>query len=882
MEIFFLIILLLVMASALASGFPVAFALPGAAIITMAVAGVSGYLVAGNSSIYFTQDGPIGWITSAITNFRSTYWDVERDTLIAIPLFIYMGLMLQKSKIAEELLITMGQLFGKIPGGLGISVILVGGLLAATTGIVGATVIAMGLISLPAMLRNNYKQSLATGIITASGTLGQIIPPSIVLIIIADQLSNASDIANSLRIQEYKMFTGESTMPSQFSVTSTSAGEMFLGSLIPGLILVGLYVSYVLIYALLNPKSAPPLSIEKSFETAFYKKVFFSLIPPLVLIVIVLGSILYGIATVNQAGAIGAIGATIMAGYKLYPDKKHTYTPATIALVSTFIILILHSFFNLNIKQTLSSYNQIGVLIASIAVTALIISIVWSFWRAFKIDNTLRDVSSETTITTTLVFIILIGAAMLTAGFRAFGGEELVREFLLSLPGGFWTQFIVVMALIFILGFFIDYLEIAIVVIPIVTPILLLDPAANITALWLGVMIGLNMQTSFLTPPFGFSLFYLRGVAPAKVKTTEIWKGAIPFIGLQLFALVIIGYLPSIANYLPARSYLTSDVSPPPTNPKLEKCIINYQFGIFAKDKSKLIQLIENNKNLDISFLPQDKKELLQNHTKLALQVFPMIDEVKNKKIKLDNFSKDYYDLHTSVRKLQRQIHFTENKIKILKDDIKIYEKTNTDAIKKITNNINDLQKEIEQIQNQIPKEWKDKYANYKKLQKDYLQSLKQYMRNTDESYLQLINLKKEIQDIKNINSIVAEIEQLNTNLFKLSKEALNEKLNTILEKTDKLNGMGSVSDAIYAATEKSKSNAVEEVRTLNNNALDLLKQDIKWREIAFQQLLPSLNKYEKEIRDTIGLRSQTNLTKEQAIYVAECNAHHEDISLHF
>ncbi len=882
MEIFFLIILLLVMASALASGFPVAFALPGAAIITMAVAGVSGYLVAGNSSIYFTQDGPIGWITSAITNFRSTYWDVERDTLIAIPLFIYMGLMLQKSKIAEELLITMGQLFGKIPGGLGISVILVGGLLAATTGIVGATVIAMGLISLPAMLRNNYKASLATGIITASGTLGQIIPPSIVLIIIADQLSNASDIANSLRIQEYKMFTGESTMPSQFSVTSTSAGEMFLGSLIPGLILVGLYVSYVLIYALLNPKSAPPLSIEKSFETAFYKKVFFSLIPPLVLIVIVLGSILYGIATVNQAGAIGAIGATIMAGYKLYPDKKHTYTPATIALVSTFIILILHSFFNLNIKQTLSSYNQIGVFIASIAVAALVISIVWSFWRAFKIDNTLRDVSSETTITTTLVFIILIGAAMLTAGFRAFGGEELVREFLLSLPGGFWTQFIVVMALIFILGFFIDYLEIAIVVIPIVTPILLLDPAANITALWLGVMIGLNMQTSFLTPPFGFSLFYLRGVAPAKVKTTEIWKGAIPFIGLQLFALVIIGYLPSIANYLPARSYLTSDVSPPPTNPKLEKCIINYQFGIFAKDKSKLIQLIENNKNLDISFLPQDKKELLQNHTRLALQVFPMIDEVKNKKMKLDNFSKDYYDLHTSVRKLQRQIHFTENKIKILKDDIKIYEKTNTDAIQKITNNINDLQKEIEQIQNQIPKEWKDKYANYKKLQKDYLQSLKQYMRNTDESYLQLINLKKEIQDIKNINSIVAEIEQLNTNLFKLSKESLNEKLNIILEKTDKLNGMGSVSDAIYAATEKSKSNAIEEVRSLNNNALDLLKQDIKWREIAFQQLLPSLNKYEKEIRDTIGLRSQTNLTKEQAIYVAECNAHHEDISLHF
>lgn len=200
----------------------------------------------------------------------------------------------------------------------------------------------------------------------------------------------------------------------------------------------------------------------------------------------------------------------------------------------------------------------------------------------------------------------------------------------------------------------------------------------------------------------------------------------------------------------------------------------------------------------------------------------------------------------------------------------------------KITNTINDLQKEIQQIQNQIPKEWKDKYANYKKLQKEYLQSLKQYMKNTDESYLQLMSLKKEIQDIKNINLIIAEIEQLNNNLFKFSKEELNEKLNKILEQTDKLSGMASVSDAIYAATEKTKNNAIEEIRSLNNNALDLLKQDIKWREIAFQQLLPSLNKYEKEIRDTIGLRSQTNLTKEQAIYVAECNAHHEDISLHF
>ncbi|MEK9885986.1 MAG: TRAP transporter large permease subunit, partial [Pelagibacteraceae bacterium] len=290
--------------------------------------------------------------------------------------------------------------------------------LAATTGIVGATVIAMGLISLPAMLKNNYKTTLATGIITASGTLGQIIPPSIVLIIIADQLSNASDIANSLRMSDYKLFTGESSMPSEFGVTSTSAGEMFLGSLIPGLLLVGLYTVYVLVYSFLNPKSAPPLDIKDKLEVDFYKKVFFSLVPPLVLIVVVLGSILYGVATVNQAGAIGAIGATIMAGYKLYPNQRHTYTPALIASVSCISIFLLQSIFNLNIKQNLPTKDQIGVFLAFIAVVALIISIIWSFIRSYQINNTLHDVSKETTITTTLVFIILIGAAMLTAGFR--------------------------------------------------------------------------------------------------------------------------------------------------------------------------------------------------------------------------------------------------------------------------------------------------------------------------------------------------------------------------------------------------------------------------------------------------------------------------------
>ncbi len=881
MEIFFLILLLVIMGVALGSGFPVAFALPGAAIITITLAGVSGWIFSGNASAYFYQDGPIGWITSAITNFRSTYWDSERDTLIAIPLFIYMGLMLQKSKIAEDLLITMGQLFGRVPGGLGVSVILVGGLLAATTGIVGATVIAMGLISLPAMLKNNYKTTLATGIITASGTLGQIIPPSIVLIIIADQLSNASDIANSLRMSDYKLFTGESSMPSEFGVTSTSAGEMFLGSLIPGLLLVGLYTVYVLVYSFLNPKSAPPLDIKDKLGVDFYKKVFFSLVPPLVLIVVVLGSILYGVATVNQAGAIGAIGATIMAGYKLYPNQRHTYTPALIASVSCISIFLLQSIFNLNIKQNLPTKDQIGVFLAFIAVVALIISIIWSFIRSYQINNTLHDVSKETTITTTLVFIILIGAAMLTAGFRAFGGEELVREFLMSLPGGFWTQFLFVMGLIFILGFFVDYLEIAIVVVPIVTPILLLDPSANITALWLGVMIGLNMQTSFLTPPFGFSLFYLRGVAPKNVSTVEIWKGATPFIVLQLIALGIVGFYPSIANYLPARSYLTSEVSPPPTNPKLEKCIIKYQFSIYEKDKDKIVSLIKQNQNIDRALLPAEQKELLDKHFTLALKTFEFVDIVNNNKKKFDEFSVDYYDLHKSVRKLQHQIVFEQNSIKNLENDIKIYQSSDKEKVIKLKEEIKNINNDIESIKNKIPKEWKEKNDQFKEIKKAYRLSLKQYLRNMEDSYAAFASVKKDILSAEQIKQLIIKIETINNNLDKLSNTELDKQLNSIMEQTDKLSGMNKVSDIIYSSIQKIKDNDKTIIKKLNQEAIGFLKSSSEWR-LKARAILPELIKYDGAIKDTIGLRSQDNLTKNQAIYVAKCNASHEDVSLDF
>ena len=253
MEVLFVLFLIVVMAGFLAMGYPVAFALPGSAILSIAVASLAGWIVTGDVSAYFSQGAPDQWLTAGVTNLRGIYWEVERDTLIAIPLFIFMGIMLQRSKIAEDLLVTMAQLFGPIPGGLGISVVVVGALLAATTGIVGATVVAMGLISLPVMLRSNYSRPLAAGTISASGTLGQIIPPSIVLIILADQLSSATDQASTVRKQEFREAHGAEPMPSMLDVTSTSAGDMFLGAFLPGLLLVGLYVVFILGFALLRP-----------------------------------------------------------------------------------------------------------------------------------------------------------------------------------------------------------------------------------------------------------------------------------------------------------------------------------------------------------------------------------------------------------------------------------------------------------------------------------------------------------------------------------------------------------------------------------------------------------------------------------------------------
>ncbi|MEO0993272.1 MAG: TRAP transporter large permease subunit, partial [Pseudomonadota bacterium] len=426
MELVFLAILVLLMAFALASGFPVAFALPGSAIVTILLAEGAGLLFAGEGGAYFAQGSAAEWLSAGVTNFRGIYWEAERDTLIAIPLFVFMGIMLQRSKIAEDLLVTMAQLFGPIPGGLGISVVFVGALLAATTGILGATVVAMGLISLPAMMRNGYSMPLSTGTIAASGTLGQIIPPSIVLIILADQLASAVDQAGTARTNLFKDATGELSLPSEFAVTSTSAGDMFMGALVPGLVLVGLFMLYILTIALIRPSMAPAVPFEGKFDRKLLFKVIIILVPPLALIFAVLGSIIAGIATVNQAGAIGAIGATIMAGYRLRAGHWDAFIPAGIAVASLLALAFITQNYDVNIKNIQTPEQEQGLMLAVIAVVAFMVAVLWSLWRTFRIEDTLNGVMMDTAKTTSLVFIILLGAAMLTSAFRAFGGEHLV------------------------------------------------------------------------------------------------------------------------------------------------------------------------------------------------------------------------------------------------------------------------------------------------------------------------------------------------------------------------------------------------------------------------------------------------------------------------
>ena len=431
-------------------GFPVAFTLAGTALLFAAIGVIAGHFDA--SFVAALSGRMFGTITN--------------DTLVAVPLFILMGVTLERAKIAEELLTAMTRGFGGKTGGLGISVIVVGALLAASTGIVGATVVTMGVLALPSMLRAGYNPSLATGLICATGTLGQIIPPSIALVLLGDIMSTA-----------YQQAQLESGI---INTQTVSVGDLFVGSLVPGLLLVTLYLGYLLFVAWRNPSHCPA-PIETSGPQV---SILGAVAPPLFLITIVLGSIIMGAATPTEAAGVGAVGGLCLAAYK-------------------------------------GALNL----------------------------TTLQEIARSTMATTSMVFLILIGAALFSLVFRGFGGDELIEEFFLTLGGGPHVALLIVMLVMFLLGFILDFIEITFVVVPIVAPILL---AMGFDPIWLGVMIAVNLQTSFLTPPFGFALFYLRGVADESVTTSAIYRGVIPFVGIQLGLLGLLWLLPEVVTWLPS------------------------------------------------------------------------------------------------------------------------------------------------------------------------------------------------------------------------------------------------------------------------------------------------------------------------------------------
>ncbi|WP_417520235.1 TRAP transporter large permease subunit [Minwuia sp.] len=889
MELFFLALLVLIMAFALGSGFPVAFALPGAAIISIGLAAASGYVFTGDTDSFFHSGGPSQWLSAGVTNLRGVYWEVERDTLIAIPLFIFMGIMLQRSKIAEDLLVTMAQLFGPVPGGLGISVVFVGALLAATTGIVGATVVAMGLISLPAMLRNNYSPSLATGTIAASGTLGQIIPPSIVLIILADQLASATDQASTARKNLFRDSTGELSMPSIYDVASTSAGEMFLGAFIPGMVLVGLYMLYILVFALIRPKSAPAVRFEGKFDFAFGRQVFLTLVPPLALIFLVLGSILTGIATVNQAGAIGAAGALIMAGYRLSDvPGLLKYMPALLAIASFAVMGYALSNYEMNIKAATSAEDNFGIAVGVVGALMLIVALCWSGIRVLKIDNTLHAVMLETAKTTSLVFIILLGAAMLTAAFRAFGGEELVRDFLGALPGGFWTQFIIVMLVIFILGFFLDFIEIAVVVVPIVAPILLADPSANITAVWLGVMIGLNIQTSFLTPPFGFALFYLRGVAPAVVKTVQMYKGVVAFISLQLIALAIVGTFPQLVNYLPNRVSFLSDTSPPPRNPKLQFCLEEYVHDHLATDNGQTVNAISAAEKLNLTVLPRSLESDLEKSIADGRVAITALDEVFATEDAVQAAAADYRPDHSKVRRIEKDIRELQEMDDDLKTRISRLRGDDQQALKaELEQEREAVQSEIEEVRARVPADWDEKYGTFSRLTKAEEAARRQYQRSADNAYDGASKVLAILDDTEAFKGLRDELMSVQRTIESAGSEQAEERIKDVEAMFRDVEGADEVKSALAKArramkvrgnAEPDREKALEEFR----DAVAEYEEQIVWREAAQGDLRNGIAAYLDGIRDTLGARSQPRLSREQALFIAACNSAHRDISLNF
>lgn len=454
---------------------------------------------------------------------------LTNDVLIAIPLFVLMGVVLEKSRIAEELLETMGKLFGSVRGGLGIAVILVGALLAASTGIVGATVVAMGMIALPTMLRNNYDPSLACGIVCTSGTLGQIIPPSTLLIILTDVMSNAYQQAQYTK--------------GLFTIETISVGQMFAAALVPGLVLVFVYLVYVILKSWIWPNVAPALT-GKEYTRPTAADLLGAVLPPIALIIAVLGSILAGIATPSEAASVGAVGAILMAGSRLGGSTR-------LMLLGTFAFIclaVIAGIMPVRLQRADAGISHwlIGsscMLLAVVGFTAIIKAL-----KQTHKKQLLKEILSSTMVVTAMIFATILTASMFSLVFIGLGGDERIAWIISAMPGGPSGALIFCMVLIFVLGFFLDFVEISVILLPLIAPSLILmghDP------IWLSVLIAINLQTSFLTPPFGFSLFYLRGAAPPEVTTGQIYKGVMPFIVLQAVGAAILWFIPGLATYLP-------------------------------------------------------------------------------------------------------------------------------------------------------------------------------------------------------------------------------------------------------------------------------------------------------------------------------------------
>jgi tripartite ATP-independent transporter DctM subunit len=497
-------------------GYPVSFTLAGTALVFGLLGMAMGVFDADFMAVFPNR------IFGVMTN----------EVLIAVPLFIFMGVMLERSKVAEELLDTMGQLFGRLRGGLGISVSVVGALLAASTGIVGATVVTMGLLSLPTMLRRGYDPKLACGSIAAAGTLGQIIPPSIVLVVLGDQISNAH--------QEAQRLLGN------FSPEPVGVGDLFAGALIPGLGLVALYILYQIGLAIVKPSTSPAIPLDESMRGGnMAGRVMHALVAPLVLIVSVLGSILVGIATPTEAAGVGAIGATLLAGHRLAEGRPIPVYTATLSLVG---VIVLTTFVDMRVARAdISRFEYYATAFAILLCLGILWGLLVALGRVFR-DNTLVPVMRTTARLSSMIFVIILAAQLFSLVFRGLGGDDMVHEFLAGVPGGALGAMVVVMALMFAMGFFLDTIEILFIVVPIVGPVLLkfgFDP------IWLGIMIAVNLQTSFLTPPLGYALFYLRSVAPPEVTTMHIYRGIVPFVIMQLLMLVILWYVPALATWLP-------------------------------------------------------------------------------------------------------------------------------------------------------------------------------------------------------------------------------------------------------------------------------------------------------------------------------------------